>query len=62
MRTLPHVDIDAIYVMARGLCFEAVSGPVSTDDLYRAMDWFGNRQNTIEKALVSGLPSPRDQP
>ncbi len=27
-------------------------GPVSTDDLYRAMDWLGTRQGTIEKALA----------
>lgn len=27
-------------------------GPTNTDELYRAMDWLGNRQNTIEKALA----------
>lgn len=27
-------------------------GPVSTDDLYRAMDWLGKRQERIEKSLA----------
>ena len=37
-------------------------GPVSTDDLYRAMDWLGNRQNTIEKALARKYLRPEVNP
>ncbi|ALO68228.1 transposase [Arthrobacter alpinus] len=37
-------------------------GPVSTDDLYRAMDWLGNRQTTIEKALARAYLRPEVNP
>ncbi|MEO5781390.1 UNVERIFIED_ORG: hypothetical protein ABIB19_003995 [Arthrobacter sp. UYEF10] len=37
-------------------------GPVSTDDLYRAMDWLGTRQAQIEKALVLTYLRPEANP
>ncbi|MEO6529695.1 MAG: IS1634 family transposase [Specibacter sp.] len=37
-------------------------GPVSTDELYRAMDWLGNRQKTIEKALARAYLRPEVNP
>ncbi|AIY00843.1 putative transposase [Arthrobacter sp. PAMC 25486] len=37
-------------------------GPVSTDDLYRAMDWLGNRQAVIEKALARAYLRPEVNP
>ncbi len=37
-------------------------GPVSTDDLYRAMDWLLNRQGTIEKGLARKYLRPEANP
>ncbi|WP_125610130.1 IS1634 family transposase [Specibacter cremeus] len=37
-------------------------GPVGTDDLYRAMDWLGNRQGIIEKALARKYLRPEKNP
>ncbi|WP_434616395.1 IS1634 family transposase [Arthrobacter sp. A5] len=91
-RSLPHGHIEAVYALAKGLCFESMLGPacrerdlimallaaricapspklatlswfadttlgpdlgpVSTDDLYRAMDWLYKRQGRIEKTLA----------
>lgn len=37
-------------------------GPVSTDDLYKAMDWLGDRQPAIEKALARKYLRPEVNP
>ncbi|NVM98115.1 IS1634 family transposase [Arthrobacter sp. SDTb3-6] len=37
-------------------------GPVSTDDLYGAMDWLGNRQGAIEKTLARQYLRPEVNP